>query len=527
MKILNTIENGFYEILTKTNLSDTTWTVDHGVIGEDNLTVANAISVSGKTNLFFLARNSGLDEDGDGLPDWWELENGLDPTLADTGNTGTSDGYKDGDGDGWSNLEEFQNGTSPSGFNTPPAPRGLTVSLNTAGTVANLSWNPNGGAVTGYEIERYYYDWDQGNLYASNSVSATVTAFSDPTVPEHHLDFPAPTYRVRANYASGNSEWTPPVSIYPPATSARLWLVRGPEGIPNLAAAGISDDTTAIKVTRIDFSGIEPVTAEFSVSTTNFVNGIVSLDETQVPFGSYDRFIAQTVSSDGRLGDAIWIGYGFEESIPFFDGREQLKQNLSFVLRAADMAVPFNFTINHWTSDIRWGTEDHAYASFFEMSDYEDAFYAQIKEFRPFEDNHHYRNFAYDTALLDEYGQITNGVSWDYSWNIPLLTESLATYHFQPPSSVVSIPAILSSNVSERIYHQIYHDRIGLTVEDVSNTNMVMATDPKNIFGLDYLSIRKMIFDESVDIFPGDNLLALPRFGGQELCKCVSWGSNT
>src|SRR5690606_11753941 len=128
--------------------------------------------------------------------------------------------------------------------------------------------------------------------------------------------------------------------------------------------------------------------------------------------------------SDGRLGDAIWIGYGFEETIPFFDGREQLKQNLSFVLRAADMAVPFSFTVNHWSNwGIRWGTEDYAYASFYQMFDYEDAFLAEPREFRPFEDNHHYRNFVYDAALLDEYGQITNGVSWDSLWNIPLLTE--------------------------------------------------------------------------------------------------------
>ena len=120
-----TIADEYYEILTKTNLSETNWTVDHGFIGNADLTLANPISVVGQSNFFFWARNSSLDTDGDGLPDWWEIEHDLSPALSDTGNTGTPDGYKDADGDGWTNVEEFQNGTSPSGFNEPPAPRGL------------------------------------------------------------------------------------------------------------------------------------------------------------------------------------------------------------------------------------------------------------------------------------------------------------------------------------------------------------------------------------------------------------------
>lgn len=52
------------------------------------------------------------DADDDGLPDSWELANGLDPT--DNGSTGTTEGsLGDFDSDGLSNFEEYQLGTDP------------------------------------------------------------------------------------------------------------------------------------------------------------------------------------------------------------------------------------------------------------------------------------------------------------------------------------------------------------------------------------------------------------------------------
>ena len=47
-----------------------------------------------------------IDSDGDGIPDWWEVMNGLDPFLA-------SDALMDIDGDGLRTLSEFLAGTDP------------------------------------------------------------------------------------------------------------------------------------------------------------------------------------------------------------------------------------------------------------------------------------------------------------------------------------------------------------------------------------------------------------------------------
>ena len=48
-----------------------------------------------------------LDSDGDGLPDFWELENGFDPFNPDSNNNGTPDGEEDGDNDDLPNIGEF------------------------------------------------------------------------------------------------------------------------------------------------------------------------------------------------------------------------------------------------------------------------------------------------------------------------------------------------------------------------------------------------------------------------------------
>ena len=56
-----------------------------------------------------------LDTDGDGMPDWWEIEMGLDPLDP-------TDAVKDLDGDGFTNLEEYLAGTDPRDPNSMPDP---------------------------------------------------------------------------------------------------------------------------------------------------------------------------------------------------------------------------------------------------------------------------------------------------------------------------------------------------------------------------------------------------------------------
>ncbi len=61
-----------------------------------------------------------LYDDGDGMPDAWESEYGLDPNKDDS--------HLDKDGDGWSNYAEFLAGTDPASSGSHPSPR-VTGSL--------------------------------------------------------------------------------------------------------------------------------------------------------------------------------------------------------------------------------------------------------------------------------------------------------------------------------------------------------------------------------------------------------------
>jgi hypothetical protein len=52
------------------------------------------------------------DTDGDGIPDWWEIQYGLNPLVNDAGG--------DADGDGISNLDEYNSGGNPIVPDRPP-----------------------------------------------------------------------------------------------------------------------------------------------------------------------------------------------------------------------------------------------------------------------------------------------------------------------------------------------------------------------------------------------------------------------
>jgi len=89
LAVHGTIEGEFYEILTKTNLNETSWAVEQSVMGTNTITLASPIYFSGRTNLFFWAWL--LDTDGDGIPDAIE-----DADHSGTFNAGDPSNWRDG-----------------------------------------------------------------------------------------------------------------------------------------------------------------------------------------------------------------------------------------------------------------------------------------------------------------------------------------------------------------------------------------------------------------------------------------------
>ena len=122
------------------------------------------------------------DTDGDGLPDFWENQNGLSPTNASGFNGATGDP----DGDGFSNIEEYLAGTDPQDGTS------LLKITDIGGAGRAISWNSIPG--------RNYQVYATTNVSAAfQAVSSTMTAFGSPTIftntrPVVTREF----YRVRA-----------------------------------------------------------------------------------------------------------------------------------------------------------------------------------------------------------------------------------------------------------------------------------------------------------------------------------------
>ncbi|HEY5791709.1 MAG TPA: DUF1800 family protein [Chthoniobacterales bacterium] len=88
------------------------------------VTGKNAASTGYELTFDYLELQPFTDTDGDGMPDAWEIDYGLDPDSA-------ADGGLDTDGDGQTNLQEYQAGTNPNPGN------GNTGTVTLSADVAN------------------------------------------------------------------------------------------------------------------------------------------------------------------------------------------------------------------------------------------------------------------------------------------------------------------------------------------------------------------------------------------------------
>ncbi len=492
-----TVEDTAYEVLSRETLTNTAWASEGIVIGAAGQDwTPTAVAVLARTNALFLWARSWADTDGDGLPDWWEMEHGLDPHNPDTGDTGVSDGYKDSDNDGWTNLQEYQNGTSPNSFDTPPAPQALTVTLIAGGAHANLQWPPAAGPVTGYTIERSFTN-------VTTQVSGSTTYFADTgyTLPTG-LYFTVPRYRLQAHYGGGNSQWGPWTSSPQSLAPAAAILSGGSSQVLVVAAMPTASEASALRAGQWYTSYPEYSITNVNLPVTNFTNGVTAMPEPFAALTSTGAWYLQWVYPNGVAGAAIPVGSS--PTIPFWDGREQLKQNLIFLLRAATVNDSFGYTYDDgfFAPYFLGSPTAYAYASFFEAEDYFGTPDAYLAELWPYEENHRYRNFAFSVTNLNSNGTLNTGVYWDVSYDVTL--DYLPLHQFAPPANPTAIPALLSSAQSQWLYwtefmpwsgHSAWEE-IGITYQE---PDFLMANGARNLFGLPYESVKLAWGDSGAD----------------------------
>jgi hypothetical protein len=505
----NTVADVPYEIQSRTNLAQSDWQSEGFIYGSElsNWTPLS-VAQANRTNLFIRLK-SWASSDGSGLPDWWE--------LLYFGTTGV-DPYGNPAGDGYGNWQKFQNGMNPNLFYTPAAPQGLTATLNQASQSATISWLPSPGAVTNYLVTK---DDEQSGLTTDfNVLPANDDLVDDLSGDQQNPDDLSAygpglwvNYSVTAQYTGGNSAASQVVLRWqaPPTVAT----VRGPQGSLYLAVSGLPANLTGLKVYRAqDSPDIFPLGSDlytgvgnyffgytlaydaladgyFEIPATNLVNGLWRVPTNEYsPFGSYD-FWVQGELANGTATDwsANFAGDDMVATDPFLDARQQLKDNLRFLLRAADRYSPFTFAAGAggWVNQFLWAT-NYVYASCYCSGLVTDSGgYGPVLVFcesGPIEDNYALRNFVYDPNSIGSYGFLDTGIYYSYFTsqfgptylfltNTPAMEFNVNSLF---GSAAPTVPASLLSAAQSRWI--------------IPSRYVPTTASERNLYGLPYLSIN-------------------------------------
>ena len=498
----NTQANIRYEIQSRTNLLQTDWQSEGSIYGSEtgNWTPLS-VPQNGRENLFIRLK-SWADSDGSGLPDWWQLQY--------FGHTGV-DPYGNPAGDGWNNLQKFQNGMNPNTFYTPPAPQGVTANLHQISQSATVSWLPSPGAVTGYIVEK-----TDNILSTVQTFSANTSSFADDLAGNpldqywgNNYDV---SYRVRALFTNGNSSWSASIPLQQPTVSGSV--IDGTNGAAFFTVIGLPTNAVTVQLYYADFSAMllyNDQSFNFSndIPASAFVNGVYQIPTSLQPpktdaYGNADYWIfASSVDANGNASAAQFIGSDLGGT-PFHDGRQQLKDNLIFLLRAANTGHAFSYvpTLNGSPYGVVTNPVNYAYSS------YCDYFYGKDSN-TPFVDNYTYRNFVYDSGLLNSDGSPATGLQGhgDINWLVSPM------YFFVPPTNAWTTMTSLTTSNQTRWLAQFpvnyiagdWHaglEQIGMV--NNSDNSLTMSANVRNVYGLPFLSTLAMTTSPETLLYPGN-----------------------
>jgi hypothetical protein len=470
------------------------------------------------SNLFLRLR-SWQSSDGTDIPDWWEQ-------LTFGTNTVNPDA-QDGIGDGYTIYQKYEMNIALTTWVTPLAPPAFSVFYNSRYDTVTVTWQPSQGNVTGYIIERYnpnYPVWDSEG-YQSFSLPSTATNFVDNSpitvfTPENG----EPTYGIYAIYSNRESAYET-LTMFNSGTTVPAQIMLGSHGENELLIPGpVPSGTTALMLTRSDFNWdtYEYTEATFNLPLNSLQNNSAALpaawfDGSSLRDADEDWYV-QTINGNGSVSDmtqadSLWWSQGFQENqTPFYDGREQMAQNASFLLRAANNFSQFSY--NNWAY--------YGYAGLYDVT-YIASPYCNfpaygnlpptLDTFRPFVENYFYYNFVFSVNDLDPTtGYLTTGLGLSVTLGPtgtlgpyePFSTVTMSatpTYQFQlTETNTATIQAILDPSQtpwtscypqSETNVDWPYMDALSCDgVSDANSNYYSMTTISSNFYGLQFVTAR-------------------------------------
>ena len=465
--LYRTSSNDTYELFSTESLSSGNWQSEGVVEGADGLTSV-IIPTANRQTLFIKAADVSLDTDGQGLPDWWQIElfgsTGIDP-------------WGNPDGDAFSNIEEYYNGTSPTSFDTPPAPIPFAAFLDAGGTTATLTWRAASGPVSHYEIKRSDYNPATHDFTAFQTIAqptAAETSFQDTgafTAGNPSGGSSAPqflyarnsTYEIEAVYVSGNS-----LPAYAqlengdPAFTVDARLIRNSDGRWQITCPTFPNRIQKLRLSWFAWqTGTYTFQSSQDISTTDFVSGIYVIPDSEIVQHTNSAVLwVRGVGSNEEVGNSVNAGIVFDDAPFFVDGRQHAMENLRFLLRAATLTRPFGINdtwhTNHAESGFLTYEQNILAPDYFP--------FVSLNDLKPLSINYYLRG-----ALL-----ATNEVPDSSGWKTNFLTV--------PGLAVLGTPDpywIWQNNVSD------LGDLALSAVGTWPNQMLHLASGVHNLFGLD------------------------------------------
>jgi hypothetical protein len=215
------------------------------------------------------------DSDGDGMPDGWEILNGLNPMDP-------SDAFDDSDGDGLINLQEYITGGDP--FNPDSDGDGIDDGDEFAlGTSVKLADTDGDGLDDGFELYVVGSDplnWDSNGSGLSDG-DAYQLGFSEPAAPFTNFNFLA---RWDFETAASQEGWTHRAPN--PAFPFDLWHLSTADPAPAQSGDGVLevDERTVTTAWRV----ANDPTASNPLATYNLANLPINIELNSPPVDASD-----------------------------------------------------------------------------------------------------------------------------------------------------------------------------------------------------------------------------------------------
>ena len=531
LNIHGTTEDVLYEIESRTNLvaGADAWVSAGLVNGLQDLTPTTVPAGVG-TNCLFLRAKSYVDDDGNGLPDWWELTyfgtNGIDP-------------YADLAGDGWTVLRKYELGLAPTNYCMPPPPQGVAAKLDSAGTNVVITWTSGGGPVASYEIYALEYDdWNGWQSWDIGPASATDCSFADPVQRYDDGSTWFCQYVVRANFTGGghvDSQPSPPIGG---ALNSTVLAVRGPGGDPYLVVGSVPPSLAFVRLywqTWDEQNGY--MNRSVDVPASSLVNGVTRLPIEQMP-GYLPEGLTkgQCFGSDGSVGSAFYLfaypSSWMSHAQGFADARRHMKENLEFLLRSATATMPFRYAAGltvsgeslDWPDPSELQQPEIYFAREASPADYEyygfhtfspTLNYSFLQELRPVQDNFVWRNFLFDPQAWSQIQPWPDPYDFDAQGRRYRFLSSLQ-YAYTGSGAESPLPVALTNVTAQWSYNYcINHSDIllyGFPYQPVieagcvtnSSGEVFVASGGRNCYGLSLNSLRLdwangLVFQPSAD----------------------------